>query len=123
MLSILENVRYSSKSEFWLAIGTFKSYSGFFWTNLYGTLKYKKGSICVLLVFSLMVEQIENAYKIMFSELNNFVLEHDIYFIKNSSLEIIIGLKKSAINMIKNSSFLLFTQIIFFISHKISSDI
>lgn len=70
-----------------------------------------------------MVEQIENAYKIMFSELNNFVLEHDIYFIKNSSLEIIIGLKKSAINMIKNSSFLLFTQIIFFISHKISSDI
>uniref|UniRef100_A0A2S2PMI1 MULE transposase domain-containing protein n=1 Tax=Schizaphis graminum TaxID=13262 RepID=A0A2S2PMI1_SCHGA len=102
ILSTIENLRYLSESQFWLADGTFKSCPGLFKQiyTIHGNIKKGNGTICVPLVFSLMVKQTENAYRTMFLELNNFALENDIHLTRNFNLEIITDFEKAAINAI-----------------------
>jgi len=53
-------------------------------------------------VFALMTNQTENSYKIMFTALNNFAIEHNINFKDNSDLEIITDFEIAAINAIND---------------------
>jgi len=41
------------------------------------------------LMFTLMTNQTENSYKLMFTDLNDFAIEHNIYFKDNTDLKII----------------------------------
>jgi len=102
ILFTIENLRYLSQFQFWLADGTFKSCPGLFKQiyTIYRNIKKGNGTICVPLAFSLMVKQTENAYRTMFLELNNFALQH--IYTRNYNSEIITDFEKAAINAIND---------------------
>jgi hypothetical protein len=66
--------------------------------TIHGSINRGKDQICLPLVFALMTNQTENSYKIMFTALNNFAIEHNINFKDNSDLEIITDFEIAAIN-------------------------
>jgi len=104
IFTTFQNCLYLRESEFWLADGTYKSCPSFFKQlyTIHGSIKRGNDQICLPLVFALMTNQTENSYKLMFTALNDFAIEHRINFKDNTDLEIITDFEIAAINAIND---------------------